>query len=98
MNRWMPFNAVCDGNILTDMIEKEKQYIKKPTLSTDQLENLQKKIVDSIDTNTTINLKYYNNGYFYYIQEKIKKLDLPNQKILFKNGKSLPFSCIIDAF
>ena len=43
MNRWMPFNAVCDGNILTDMIEKEKQYTKKPTLSNDQLENLQKK-------------------------------------------------------
>ena len=38
MNSWMPFNAVCDGTSLVDMIEKEKSRFKKPTLSEEQLE------------------------------------------------------------
>ena len=31
MNSWMPFNAVCDGTSLVDMIEKEKSRFKKLT-------------------------------------------------------------------
>ena len=45
MNSWMPFNAVCDGTSLVDMIEKEKSRFKKPTLSEEQLEDIQDKII-----------------------------------------------------
>ena len=98
MNRWMPFNAVVDGTSLTAMIEKEKRYIKKPVLFDEQLDLLQEKIVDSMTTNTTIKIKYYYDGSYYYIDERIIKMDINKKKILFNNGKWIYLNQIIDVF
>ena len=95
MNRWMPFNAVVDGTSLTSMIEREKQYIKKPVLFEEQLDLLQEKIVASMNTNTTIRIKYYYDGSYYFIDECLFE---GKRKILFNNGKWVYLNQIIDVF
>ena len=97
-NNWMPFNAVCDGMLLADAIERKKRYIRKPLLSDDQLELLQEKIIESYSTNSTIKIKYYLDGYYYYMNEKIKKIDINNRKLFFNDGKYLYLNQIIDVF
>ena len=62
MNSWMPFNAVCDGTSLVDMIEKEKSRFKKPTLSEEQLEDIQDKIITAYNNEEVINIKYYKKN------------------------------------
>ncbi len=96
MNSWMPFNAVCDGTSLVDMIEKEKSRFKKPTLSEEQLEDIQDKIITAYNNEEVINIKYYNSGYLYQVKNIIKKIDEIDKKIVLKNGKVIFFSQIIN--
>jgi len=96
MNSWMPFNAVCDGTSLVDMIEKEKSRFKKPTLSEEQLEDIQDKIITAYNNEDEINIKYYNSGYLYQVKNIIKKIDEIDKKIVLKNGKVIFFSQIIN--
>ena len=97
MNRWAPFNAVCDGNTLIDDILYNKSNKNKPLLSEDQLELLQEKIVESMTTKTNITIKYFNNGFFYSLNIKIKKIDNITKKIFFEDGNWLYLNQIIDA-
>lgn len=96
MNSWMPFNAVCDGTSLVDMIEKEKSRFKKPTLSEEQLEDIQDKIIAAYNNEEVINIKYYSSGYLYQVKNIIKKIDEIDKKIVLKNGKVIFFSQIIN--
>ncbi len=97
MNSWLPFNAVCDGTNLVDMIEKEKSRYKKPTLSEEQLEDIQEKIFIAYNNHDIITIKYYNYGYYYEIKNKIKKIDGIQRKIILENGKTIFFSQVIRA-
>ena len=96
MNKWMPFNAVCDGNNLVDEIIYEKSKIRKPILSEDQLNNIQTKILESFNSKELIKIKYYMNNRIYELDSIIKKIDNINKLIEFKNGKKLYFSQIIN--
>ena len=96
MNKWMPFNAVCDGTTLVDEIINEKSKIRKPVLSEDQLNNIQNKILDSFNSKEIINVKYFMNNRIYEISSTIKKIDNINKLIEFKNGKRLSFSQILN--
>ncbi len=97
MNSWLPFNAVCDGNSLIKQIEKEKSRFYKPTLSEEQLSDIQEKIYSAFRNKSTINIKYYQSGYCYKITNTIKKIDSINRKIIFTNGKTIFFSQILNA-
>ena len=96
MNSWLPFNAVCDGTSLVDKIEKEKSRFRKPTLSEEQLIDIQDKILTAYNNKDTINIKYYNAGYCYEIKNIIKKIDEIERKIILKNGKVIFFSQIMN--
>lgn len=95
MNKWMPFNAVCDGTCLVDEIIYEKSKIRKPTLSEDQLITIQNKILDSYNSKEIIRIKYYMNNRIYEIENTIKKIDNINRLIELKNGEKLAFSQIL---
>ena len=95
MNSWMPFNAVCDGTSLVEKIEKEKRRFKKPTLSEEQLADIQDRIITAFNNKDVIDIKYYNAGYYYEIKNIIKKIDKIEKKVIFKNGKVIFFSQII---
>ena len=95
MNSWMPFNAVCDGTSLVDMIEKEKSRFRKPTLSEEQLNEIQDKILNAYNNREIIKIKYYKAGYFYEIKNIINKIDEIERKIILKNGKVIFFSQIM---
>lgn len=98
MNSWLPFNAVCDGTSLVDKIEKEKSRFVKPTLSEEQLADIQDKIINAYNNKDIIKIKYYNSGYYYELKNIIKKIDKINKKIIFTNGKIIFFSQIIDVY
>ena len=95
MNKWMPFNAVCDGTSLVDEIIYEKSKIIKPVLSEDQLNIIQEKILDSFNSKELIKIKYYMNHRVYEVENTIKKIDNINRLIELKNGKKLAFSQIL---
>ncbi len=98
MNKWMPFNAVCDGNSLVDEIEKEKRRFYKPTLSEEQLKEIQEVIYEAYNNKNIINIKYYQAGYCLEIRNIIKKIDEINRRIVFNNGKIIFFSQILAAY
>ena len=96
MNSWLPFNAVCDGTSLVDKIIQEKSRFRKPTLSEEQLDEIQEKIITAFNNKEIIEIKYYNAGYYYEIKNIIKKIDAIQRRIILGNGKILLFSQIID--
>ncbi len=96
MNKWMPFNAVCDGTTLVDEIIFEKSKIEKPILSEDQLTIIQEKVLDSFNTQEIIKIKYFKNNRIYETNSIIKKIDNINKIIELKNEKKLYFSQILN--
>ena len=59
MVKWQPFNAVASGNYMINEVLKKKNKVVMPTLSEDQKELLQEKILRAYELQEVIRIKYY---------------------------------------
>lgn len=96
MIKWQPFNSLMNPNKVINEILYEKEKIKKPVLSTDQLVILQQKIILAYESNIEVNITYYNNGYLKNKTGIIKTIDRTNHKIIFDNNQYLYLDTVID--
>lgn len=94
MLKWEPFNAVIPANKVINHLALNKEKIKKPELSDDQLKEIENKILDAFNLDIDINILYYENGYIKSIKEKIKKIDVTAKKV-YLNHKTIYFSQIV---
>lgn len=95
MIKWMPFNSVVSTKEVLSSILKEKEKVKKPVMSDDEIKQLEKSIIDAFYMQTTISITYYKGGYTYKYTGKIKKIDSLN-KLIYLNNLRLLFNQIID--
>lgn len=94
MIKWQPFDSVISSKSVVKSIVKEKQKIKKPILSEEELMINEEKIIEALYCQNEIILEYYSNGYLKTIKGKIKKVDSVS-KIIYLNNTSLLFNQII---
>lgn len=81
MIKWEPFNSVAPSSRIISDVMNEKNKVKKPILSEDQLHEIEKRLMEAFSANIEIDLVYYENGYLRTILDKIKKIDYVGKKI-----------------
>lgn len=96
--KWAPFNSVINGNDVMNELVKEKNKISHPILTEDKILEIEEYILESFNSSTEINIKYYKNYQLYRISGFITKIDPLNKKIVLNNDISLYFNNIIDFF
>ena len=94
MIKWQPFNSVISNKMVLNSIIKEKRKIAKPTMSEEELLNIENKIMESYYLKNTINIAYYKNGFILNTQGQIKKIDKIN-KLIYLNNLTLFWKQII---
>ena len=87
--KWQPFDSCFSSQSIINEIVKEKEKIRMPILSDDQLEYIQDKIIDAYNLKTEVKLQYYYDGNIFeekgkiqYINSKEKKICL-NKKFIY---------------
>ena len=86
MIKWEPFNSVISSSKMIKDVLKEKEKIKKPILSEEQLLLINNQILEHFQTKEQVQITYYENGYINKITEYIKKIDSVNKKVYLTNG------------
>ena len=98
MVKWQPFNAVASGNYMINEVLKKKNKVAMPTLSEDQKELLQEKILRAYELQEVIRIKYYKNEYIYIIEGKIIEINKNNYYVGLDNDLKIFFRQIIDIY
>ncbi len=85
--KWAPFSSVINGNILLKEIHEEKSRIIKPTLSEEQIQELEDK--------TLVTIFFYKSEHIYILKGIISKINTATKEITVNNQKVIFFSNII---
>lgn len=93
--KWAPFASVINGNILLKEIKEEKSRIIKPTLSNDQIENLEETIIEAYTGKIPVDIYFYKCEHIYKIYGFITKINATTKEITINNQKNLLFSNIV---
>ena len=92
--KWKPFDSCFSSQNVVRKIVLEKNKINMPTLSEEQIFNIQENLINSYHLKTIVKIKYYYDGEINYIEGKISYIDLQQKKICIKN-KSIYVNQII---
>lgn len=82
--KWAPFNSLITTKELMDDINNKK-IDSMPTLSDEQTNNLEKKILNAYYEQSNINIKFFFNNKIISANGYIKKIDFTYHKIYFNN-------------
>jgi len=94
MKKWAPFSSLIEQATCLEQMKYERNKIDKPILTDDQIEKINY-VLQSYQKGQTVKIKFYNDGYLYYIETQIKRIDLENRQLILTNGK-LKFENILD--
>ena len=81
--KWAPFNSVV--NTKDVLKESTKNKITMPSLSEEQKQTIEKKLINAFYENSNITIDYYYNEMKNTLYGKIKKIDFIYHKIYFNN-------------
>ena len=96
MSKWNPFNAVAPGSSMINEVLKEKNKVTMPTLSDDQINELQEKILTAFNNQSIIKIKYFRNGRYYINDGIITNIDVSAHKLVLNGDFPVFFSQIIE--
>ena len=97
MIKWLPFNSIINGKEVVNSIEKEKEKIIKPTLSEEQIQNIEELILESMINEVPLTFKIYKGGFIKEINGTVINIDSIKEKIFLSDHKYLYFREIIGA-
>ena len=94
MKKWAPFSSLIEQATCLEQMRYERNKIEKPILTDDQKEKINY-VLQSYKRGQTVKIKFYNDGYLYFIETQIKRIDLENRCLILTEGK-LRFENLID--
>ena len=95
MIKWQPFDSLIPSKDIINSILINKNKVAKPTLSIDQLENLNELLKECYYNQNIVNIKYFKNNNIYNIKGKIKAIDVNNKIVLINKTLKLHISQIL---
>lgn len=93
--KWMPFNSVVNTQDMLKQTARTSKKCSMPTLSEEQTNALEQKIIFSYYAKKEVTIKYFQNGYIHNIKTSIKKIDDINHLIILNSNTTLFFNQII---
>ncbi len=101
MVKWSPFAALTDQFDGIREIVKEKTKVERPTLTQDEQELIENKLLYSLLSEEEILITYYEDGFLLTSYMTVIDIDPLNKSIIctdaFYNNMTLKFIDIIDA-
>ena len=94
MKKWAPYSSLIEQATCLEEMKYQRNKIAKPILTEDQKEKINY-VLQSYQKGQVIQIKFFNDGYLYTINTKIKRIDIENRKLILEHGK-LDFINIID--
>lgn len=94
--KWQPFNALIPGSKMVNDVLKEKNKVRKPSLSEDQIVDLENHLLEAYYNQDVIKIKFYRNGRYYLKQGQISKIDKINKIIVLGDAYQIFFKQIIN--
>ena len=83
MKKWLPFESLSEQSKYVNKIVINKNKVDKPLLSEDKIEEINN--ILNNNNGKIIKIFYYEDGYMFDFEDKIKKIDLYTNKIYFLN-------------
>lgn len=96
MIKWQPFNSVISSRSIINKVLDEKEKIKRPNLSEDQLIEIEKLIKESFTNEEEIEISFYKSGKIYIKQCFVKYIIIDCSKVILNDNSSLFFNQIIN--
>lgn len=85
MIKWQPFESLVSSKEVINSLLVVKNKIAKPTLSIDQLENINELVFESYYNQSIISIRYFQNNAINTIKGQITAIN-QNSKIIFINN------------
>lgn len=93
--KWMPFDSVVPTKNLLKALSNEKNMMKMPTLSEEQIATNEENILRALHNKEEIKIIYFKNNKIYCLTTKLKDIENTTKKIILANNNHLYFSQII---
>ena len=95
MVKWQPFDSLLSSKKVAKEIINEKSKVAMPTLSEDQLLNIEEKVLEAYYNGETVRLVYYRKGTYYTKNSLIKYIDKYKKQLILNDGSILYFKQIV---
>ena len=83
--KWQPFDSCFDSQKVIQDLKEGKNTVNYPTLSEDQLANLEEQIKEAYNLKLIVNIIYYYDGEIKSIEGKIKYLNYQKKNLYLNN-------------
>lgn len=83
--KWKPFKSLPIQYEIIDQYMEDQNKSPMPLLSDDQLQEINEKVLEKIQTNRIAEISYWDNGYITDLKCYIKKLDEYESIMLIKD-------------
>ncbi len=93
--KWLPFDSVTSTKNLLKILSSEKNIMKMPTLSEEQINNNEENVLRALHNKENVKIIYFKNNKIYRINTQIKNIQMISKKIILANNNQLYFSQII---
>ena len=94
MKKWAPFSSLIEQATCLEEMKYQRNKIEKPILAEDQIEKINY-ILSSYKKGEIVKIKFFHDGYLYFVTSSIKRIDVENRCLVLEQGK-LYFNDIID--
>ncbi len=93
--RWAPFESIFHSKEVIDDLTQKKEIHSKPTLSEDELEVLERNILEAIHTKSYVQILFYYKGKNFVKTGRIVHILKPSLQIVFEDHTSLYFEQVL---
>ena len=94
MKKWAPYSSLVEQATCLEEMRYKRNKIEKPILEDDQIEKINY-ILCNYEKGRILKIKFFYDGYLYFIESAIKRIDVENQLLILEKGK-LKLSQIVD--
>ncbi len=93
--KWLPFNSLISSNEVIKQLKSKRNYKQMPSLSEDELINIERLIKQAFHTKEKIQVTYFWLNQYYTKLGFIKNINLNQNKIFFEDNSFLYFEQIL---
>ncbi len=95
-NKWAPFNSVIHEKEILKELQMEKSKIRKPILSEEMIERIERQIIECYENQSLVEITYYYKEHLLKKTGIITKIDPVGKKIVLNQDFGLYFPNIME--
>ena len=93
IKKWAPYKTLSEQDFNMSKQKEKEQKVEKPTISAEFAEEINEVLVNY--HGEVLNIKYYRNGNIYQVNDRIKKIDTFEKKLVLCTRKTIMINEIV---